>query len=287
MSFKTTATISSFGGKLLKLTHEAQTTGCQMALNLYLPPSSGEASAKVPVLFYLAGLTCTGDNGAEKGFFQSGASQKGIAVVYPDTSPRGLNIQGEDDSWDFGTGAGFYVDATAGPWSENYRMESYITSELPRALFSSFPELDSSRVSISGHSMGGHGALTLFLKHPGMYKSVSAFAPITNPVNCPWGQKAFTGYFGEDREEWKRHDASELVKGWKTGTFEALIDVGTGDNFYKQGQLLPENFEKAVKESGNEKGVVLRYQDGYDHSYYFISTFSTDHINHAAKYLFA
>jgi len=287
MSFKTTATIASFGGRLLKLTHEAQTTGCEMALNLYLPPSAGKTANKVPVLFYLSGLTCTGDNCAEKGFFQYGASQKGIAVVYPDTSPRGLKIQGEDDSYDFGSGAGFYIDATASPWSKNYKMESYITSELPKALFASFPELDSSRVSITGHSMGGHGALTLFLKNPGMYKSVSAFAPIANPSNCPWGEKAFKGYLGEDREAWKKHDASELIKGWKAGTFEALIDVGTGDNFYKQGQLLPENFEKAAKETGNEKGLVLRYQDGYDHSYFFISTFSTDHVNHAAKYLFA
>jgi len=285
MSFKTTATISSFGGKLLKLTHNASTTGCEMALNLYLPPQAiSSVPHKVPVLFYLAGLTCTGDNGAEKGFFQYGASQKGIAVVYPDTSPRGLQIQGEDDSYDFGSGAGFYIDATAAPWSSNYKMESYVTSELPKALFSSFPELDSSRVSITGHSMGGHGALTLFLKNPGMYKSVSAFAPIANPTNCPWGEKAFTGYLGEDKEAWKKHDATELVKKWKGG-LDVLIDVGTGDNFYKQKQLLPENFAEAAKASGNDKGLVLRYQDGYDHSYFFISTFATDHINHAAKYL--
>ena len=143
-------------------------------------------------------------------------------------------------------------------------MESYLTSELPKVLFASFPELDSSRVSITGHSMGGHGALTLFLKYPGMYKSVSAFAPITNPSNCPWGEKAFKGYLGEDRETWKKHDATELIKKAKAGTFAALIDVGTGDNFYKQGQLLPENFEKAAKESGNDKGLVLRYQDVSD-----------------------
>jgi S-formylglutathione hydrolase len=284
MSFKTTATIASFGGKLLKLTHDATTTGCEMALNLYLPPNAGATSQKVPVLFYLSGLTCTGDNCAEKGFFQYGASQKGIAVVYPDTSPRGLKIQGEDDSYDFGSGAGFYIDATSSPWSKNYKMESYITSELPKALFSSFPELDSSRVSITGHSMGGHGALTLFLKNPGMYKSVSAFAPIANPSNCPWGEKAFKGYLGEDREGWKKHDATELIKGWK-GEFDALIDVGTGDNFYKQKQLLPENFIAAAKESGNDKGIVLRMQPDYDHSYFFISTFATDHVNHAAKYL--
>jgi len=285
MSFKTTATIASFGGKLLKLTHDATTTGCEMALNLYLPPNAGATSQKVPVLFYLAGLTCTGDNCAEKGFFQYGASQKGIAVVYPDTSPRGLKIQGEDDSYDFGSGAGFYIDATASPWSKNYKMESYITSELPKALFSSFPELDSSRVSITGHSMGGHGALTLFLKNPGMYKSVSAFAPIANPSNCPWGEKAFKGYLGDDKEDWKKHDATELIKKWK-GKFDTLIDVGTGDNFYKQKQLLPENFMEAAKQSGNDKGIVLRMQPEYDHSYFFISTFATDHVNHAAKYLF-
>jgi len=287
MSFKTTATIASFGGKLLKLTHDAKTTGCEMALNLYLPPQIGAKSAenKTPVLFYLAGLTCTGDNGAEKGFFQYGASQKGVAIVYPDTSPRGLKIQGEDDSWDFGTGAGFYVDATASPYDKNYKMYSYITSELPKALFSSFPELDSKSMGIMGHSMGGHGALTLFLKNPGMYKSVSAFAPIANPCNCPWGEKAFNGYFGDNKSAWKEHDASELVKKWK-GQLDVLIDVGTGDNFYKQKQLLPENFAEAAKASGNDKGLVVRYQDGYDHSYFFISTFATDHINHHAKYLF-
>jgi len=290
MSFKTTATIASFGGKLLKLTHAASTVGCEMALNLYLPPqafSSASAQHKIPVLFYLAGLTCTGDNGAEKGFFQYGAAQKGIAVVFPDTSPRGLKIEGQDDAYDFGSGAGFYINATASPWSENYKMESYITSELPKALFSSFPELDSSRVSITGHSMGGHGALTLYLKNPGMYKSVSAFAPISNPSQCPWGEKAFKGYLGEDQSVWKKHDATELLRGAKAGAFEALVDVGTGDNFYKQKQLLPENLVEAAKASGNEKGLTLRYQDGYDHSYFFISTFSTDHINHAAKYLFA
>lgn len=173
--------------------------------------------------------------------------------------PGGLKIQGEDDSYDFGSGAGFYIDATAEPWSKNYKMESYITSELPEALFSSFPELDSSRVSITGHSMGGHGALTLYLKNPGMYKSVSAFAPISNPINCPWGEKAFKGYLGENKETWKKHDATELIKNWK-GSFDALIDVGTGDNFYKQKQLLPENFIEAAKQSGNDKGIVLRMQ---------------------------
>jgi len=208
-------------------------------------------------------------------------------VVYPDTSPRGLKIAGEDDSWDFGSGAGFYVDATKAPYDKGYKMYSYITEELPEALFQEFSQLDSTRMSISGHSMGGHGALTLFLKNPGKYKSVSAFAPIANPINCPWGQKAFNGYFGEDTQaQWKAHDATELVKRWK-GPLDILIDVGTGDNFYKQKQLLPENFAEAVKASGADKTVNIRYQDGYDHSYFFISSFATDHIEHAAKYLFA
>ncbi|KAI9817830.1 MAG: hypothetical protein M1827_000949 [Pycnora praestabilis] len=292
MSFETKATIASFGGKLLKLTHQARSTNCEMGLNLYLPPQATDAALnktihKVPVIFYLAGLTCTGDNGAEKGFFQHGASQKGIAVVYPDTSPRGLKIEGEDDAYDFGSGAGFYVDATKEPWTKGYKMYTYITAELPKALFSAFEQLDASRVSIMGHSMGGHGALTLFLKNPGMYKSCSAFAPITNPINCPWGQKAFKGYFGEDQQQqWKEHDATELVKKWK-GPLDILIDVGTGDNFYKQGQLLPENFAKAAKEAGNDKDLTIRYQPDYDHSYFTMASFADDHVNHAAKHLFA
>ncbi|GAM83397.1 hypothetical protein ANO11243_013850 [Dothideomycetidae sp. 11243] len=283
MAFETKATIASFGGKLLKLAHKATTTDCEMQLNLYLPPQS--QSGKVPVLFYLAGLTCTGDNGAEKGFFQHRASQKGIAVVYPDTSPRGLKIKGEDDDYDFGSGAGFYVDATKEPYSKGYKMYSYITQELPKALFSSFSQLDGDRVSITGHSMGGHGALTLFLKNPGMYKSVSAFAPIANPINCPWGQKAFKGYFGEDQQDkWKDHDATELVKGWK-GPLDILVDVGTGDNFLKQDQLLPNNLVKAADEAGHKDAIKLRMQPDYDHSYFFMATFADDHVDHAAKYL--
>ncbi|ORY08713.1 Alpha/Beta hydrolase protein [Clohesyomyces aquaticus] len=285
MSVETTATIASFGGKLLKLKHKASTTNCDMAFNLYLPPQALKSGAKVPVLFYLSGLTCTGDNCSEKGFFQHAASEKGVAVVYPDTSPRGLQIQGEDDAYDFGSGAGFYVDATKEPWTKGYNMYSYITKELPETLFTSFKELDSSRVSITGHSMGGHGALTLFLRNPGMYKSVSAFAPIANPINCPWGQKAFKGYFGEDQQEkWKQHDATELVKQWK-GPLEMLIDVGTGDNFYKQEQLLPENFMKAAKDAGNDKGINLRMQTDYDHSYFFMASFADEHVAYHAKHL--
>jgi len=238
-------------------------------------------------LFYLSGLTCTGDNCAEKGGFQGPASKKGIAVVYPDTSPRGVNIKGEDDSYDFGSGAGFYVDATQTPWSTNYKMYSYITSELPSSLFSHFSdELDGEKVSITGHSMGGHGALTLFLKNPGMYKSVSAFAPICNPSACPWGEKAFKGYFGEgDKGKWAEHDATELIGKYEGPELDILIDVGTGDNFYKQKQLLPENLLEAAKKAGKEEGVRVRWQEGYDHSYFFMSSFAEDHVEHAAKYL--
>ncbi|KIW00104.1 S-formylglutathione hydrolase [Verruconis gallopava] len=283
MSFETTATIANFGGQLLKLKHPAKTTNCDMALNLFFPPQASKGP--VPVLFYLSGLTCTGDNCSEKGGFQAHAAKKGIAIVYPDTSPRGLKIAGEDDSYDFGTGAGFYVDATKEPWSGGYKMYSYITDELPKALFAQFGDkLDGSRVSITGHSMGGHGALTLFLKNPGMYKSVSAFAPICNPSKCPWGEKAFKGYFGEDNKaKWAEHDATELVAKYSGDKLDILIDVGTGDNFYKQGQLLPENFEAAAKKAG--QNVTIRYQPDYDHSYYFISSFAEDHIEHAAKYL--
>ena len=282
MAFTTNATIANFGGKLLKLAHNAKTTNCEMKLNLFLP-SNASTSKPAPVLFYLAGLTCTGDNGAEKGFFQAKAAEKGIAVVYPDTSPRGLGIEGEDETYDFGSGAGFYVDATKEPYSKGYKMYSYITEELPKALFAEFKELDGGRVSITGHSMGGHGALTLFLKNPGMYKSVSAFAPISNPSNCDWGKKAFSGYFGEgEKGKWAEHDATELLPNYP-GDTDILIDVGTGDNFYKQGQLLPENLEAAAKKAG--KGVKVNYREGYDHSYFFISTFAGDHVEHAAKYL--
>jgi S-formylglutathione hydrolase len=262
MTFTTKATIASFGGKLFKLSHKSTSTTTDMAVSIYLPPQALSGESKVPILVYLSGLTCTPDNCSEKGFFQHRASKRGVAIVYPDTSPRGLNLPGEKDSWDFGEGAGFYVDATEEPFSVGYKMETYITKELLAALLAD-PEygkyLDGDRVSITGHSMGGHGALTLYLKNPGLYKSVSAFAPISNPTQCPWGEKAFKGYLGEDKEQWKKHDATELVKGWTSGDLKMLIDVGTGDNFYKGGQLLPENFEKAVQDAGLE-GLELRYQ---------------------------
>ncbi|EOO04088.1 putative s-formylglutathione hydrolase protein [Phaeoacremonium minimum UCRPA7] len=287
MAFETKATIASFGGKLLKLSHQSSTTGTPMAVNLYLPPAALKPGAKVPVLFWLSGLTCTPDNCTEKGFFQHGAARHGLAVVYPDTSPRGLDIPGAKDSWDFGEAASFYIDATAAPWRDSYRMETYLTRELPDLLFKEFAALDAARVSLSGHSMGGHGALTLYLKHPGKYRSVSAFAPIANPSRCPWGEKAFSGYLGaDDREAWKAHDATELVGRWAGGPLNMLVDVGTGDAFYKQGQLLPENLAAAVEAAGLE-GLTLRMHEDYDHSYFFMASFSDEHVAHAAKYLAA
>lgn len=285
MAFETKATIASFGGKLLKLSHQSETTKTPMDVNLFLPPAALKGQT-VPVLIYLSGLTCTPQNCTEKGFFHAHAAEHGIAVLYPDTSPRGANLAGEKDNWDFGEGAGFYVNATQEPWSKHYHMETYITKELPELIFKAFAkELDPARVSITGHSMGGHGALTLFLKNPGKYKSVSAFAPICNSTKCPWGEKALAGYLGPDKEEWKKHDATELVKGWSgPGVFEALIDVGTGDNFYKAGQLLPENFEEAVKTLSSSK-VEMRMQPDYDHSYFFISSFAKDHVKYAAEKL--
>lgn len=224
MAFETKAKIATFGGSLLKLSHSSTTTSTPMALNVFLPPGAS-ASKPAPLLIYLSGLTCTPDNVTEKGFLHAHASKLGLALCFPDTSPRGANIAGEDDAYDFGSAASFYIDATKAPYDKNYKMESYITKELPETLFKEFKELDKSRVSISGHSMGGHGALTLFLKNPGQYKSVSAWAPIANPTKCPWGEKAFGGYIGEDKkDEWVKHDATELVKGWK-GDLPALIDV--------------------------------------------------------------
>ncbi|KAK4456033.1 S-formylglutathione hydrolase [Podospora aff. communis PSN243] len=289
MPFETKATITTFGGRLLKLSHPSNTTTTPMALNLYLPPAAlTPTPTRVPLLIYLSGLTCSPENCSEKGFFQHRASQLGLALLYPDTSPRGLNLPGEKDAWDFGEAASFYIDATQEPFSAGYKMETYLTQELPSVLFGDeeFGKyLDSDKVSITGHSMGGHGALTLYLKHRNLYKSVSAFAPIANPTQCPWGEKAFKGYLGDDRETWKAHDATELLGKCESGDdVKMLVDVGTGDNFYKQGQLLPENLEKAAKAAG-VKGFELRYQEGYDHSYYFMSSFADQHVEHAAKHL--
>eukprot|EP00411_Alexandrium_monilatum_P058385 CAMPEP_0175510734 /NCGR_PEP_ID=MMETSP0096-20121207/11539_1 /TAXON_ID=311494 /ORGANISM="Alexandrium monilatum, Strain CCMP3105" /LENGTH=501 /DNA_ID=CAMNT_0016812915 /DNA_START=59 /DNA_END=1561 /DNA_ORIENTATION=- len=274
-----------FGGQVQKWTHASESTGTPMTFSVFLPPQVTQAGTKVPVLYYLSGLTCTDDNVTQKACAQRAAAAHGMVIVAPDTSPRGAGIEGEDESYDFGSGAGFYVDATVDKWAKNYNMYSYITKELPALINANFP-VDSSRVGITGHSMGGHGALTIAMRHPDVYKSVSAFAPICNPTKCPWGEKAFTGYLGSVGAG-KEHDATELMlargpfPGWK----DILIDQGAGDNFYSGSvnQLLPGNFEEACKAKGQP--LTLRMQEGYDHSYFFISTFVEDHLKFHAAYL--
>jgi len=273
-------THKSFEGTQGVYTHQSKVVDGPMEFSVYVPPQA-ESGKLLPVLYYLSGLTCTQDNVTTKGCFQRYAAEHGLVIVCPDTSPRGKGYAGEDDSYDFGTGAGFYVDATQQPWSKSYRMYSYVLDELPKVITANFP-VDSSRSGIFGHSMGGHGALVIGLRNPDRYRSISAFAPIVAPSQVPWGQKAFRGYLGEDRELWKQYDATELVRaGHRTGS-EILIDQGTADDFLQQ-QLKPELFEKACQQAGQP--LKLRMQDGYDHSYYFISTFMPDHIAHHARFL--
>ncbi|XP_011257908.1 S-formylglutathione hydrolase isoform X1 [Camponotus floridanus] len=271
-----------FGGWQKVYSHNSTELGCKMRFAVYLPPQVEEGP--VPVIYWLSGLTCTEANFSEKAGAQKYAANYGVLLVIPDTSPRGLNIPGEDDSYDFGSGAGFYVDATREPWSKNYRMYSYVTKELPALINKEFPTL-ADKQSIMGHSMGGHGALICAFKNPGQYKTVSAFAPISNPILCPWGKKAFKGYLGgpEDNVAWKEWDATELAKVYDGPPLSILIDQGKEDQFLKQDQLLPENLLNAAKDNGI--ALALRFQDGYDHSYYFIATFIEDHFKHHIKYL--
>ncbi len=249
-----------------------------MQFAVFLPPEAEHEP--VPVLYWLSGLTCTWANFTEKAGAQRFAAEYGVAIIAPDTSPRGVDLPGEDDAYDFGSGAGFYVDATEDPWVRHYRMESYVAKELTALVEAAFP-VDRKRCGVFGHSMGGHGALTLALKHPGTFRTCSAFAPIAAPTQCPWGQKAFFGYLGSDREAWKTHDATELVRAsdWRT---EILIDQGTADGFLDE-QLKPHLFLAAAREAGVP--VTLRYQSGYDHSYYFMASFMADHIAHHARLL--
>ncbi|CAL1683970.1 unnamed protein product [Lasius platythorax] len=271
-----------FGGWQKVYSHNSTELGCKMKFAVYLPPQVEEGP--VPVIYWLSGLTCTEANFSEKAGAQKYAANYGVLLVIPDTSPRGLNIPGEDDSYDFGSGAGFYVDATREPWKKNYRMYSYVTKELPALVNKEFATLPD-RQSIMGHSMGGHGALICALKNPEQFKTVSAFAPISNPILCPWGKKAFSGYLGgpEDNVAWKEWDATELAKKYNGPPLDILIDQGKEDQFLKQDQLLPENLLNAAKDNGI--ALVLRFQDGYDHSYYFIATFIEDHFKHHIKYL--
>lgn len=250
-----------------------------MKVGVYFPPQAKEGKP-LPALTYLAGLTCNEETFAMKGGAQQYAAQHGIILVAPDTSPRGIGIEGEDDDWDFGTGAGFYINATNGDWANHYRMETYITLELQELMERSF-KVDIERQGIFGHSMGGHGALSLGLKHPDLYKSISAFAPICAPTQCPWGEKAFSGYLGEDREAWKKHDAVEIIRGMdKTDHKPILVDQGLKDEFLEV-QLKPELLEQVAQETNFP--LTLRRHEGYDHSYYFMNTFMQDHIDCHAK----
>ncbi|GAB4536195.1 MAG: S-formylglutathione hydrolase [Pleurocapsa sp.] len=245
-----------------------------MNFAVYLPPQA--KSKSVPILYYLSGLTCTEENFTVKAGAQRYAAEYGLMLVAPDTSPRQTGIPGEDEAWDLGSGAGFYIDATVAPWEKHYQMYSYVTQELPALITANFPVL-ADKQSIFGHSMGGHGALICALKNPDKYLSVSAFAPIASPINCPWGNKAFTAYLGEDRQQWQEYDASELVKRTQL-SYPILIDQGTNDTFYQQKQLLPEVFQAACQEAG--QSLNLRFQSGYDHSYFTIASFMEDHIRH-------
>lgn len=271
----------SFGGVVGFYRHDAATTKCSMKFAVFAPPQAQKG--RVPLLYYLAGLTCTEETFMIKAGAQRIAAELGLMLVAPDTSPRGVKIAGDADNWDFGVGAGFYVDATQAPWSANYRMYSYVTQELPALIEGNFP-VDPERRGIFGHSMGGHGALVLALKNPGRYRSISAFAPIAAPKSCPWGQKAFSGYLGPDRGQWSAYDATELMSQVKdaAGRSPILIDQGLADQFLEQ-QLHPDLFEEACRKVGYP--LTLRRQAGYDHGYYFISTFIEDHLRHHARTL--
>jgi S-formylglutathione hydrolase len=269
-----------FGGTVAVYSHLSQQCGCPMRFSVYSPPQA--ATNPVPVLYFLSGLTCTEENFTVKAGAQRYAAEYGLMLVAPDTSPRGETVPDDVDAWDLGQGAGFYVDATESPWNQNYRMYRYVVEELPELIAQNFT-VKHDRVGIFGHSMGGHGALICGLKNPNLYHSISAFAPIAAPMQCPWGQKAFTQYLGGDRESWKAYDASELVKTCANPDRSILIDVGTIDPFLKQQQLLPEVFESACREAGQP--LILRMQEGYDHSYFFIATFMEDHIRHHAQVL--
>ncbi len=270
----------SFGGWHKQYSHRSETLNCSMRFAIYLPPqaSSGE---NVPVLYWLSGLTCTDENFMHKAGAQRVAAELGIAIVAPDTSPRGEEVA-DDEGYDLGQGAGFYVDATQAPWNRHYRMYDYVVNELPRLIESTFPV--SEQRAIAGHSMGGHGALTIALRNPQRYRSVSAFSPISNPLNCPWGKKALAAYLGKDTHGWRDYDASVLMRAAKQAQHQvpALVDQGEADEFLAE-QLQPERLEAAAKVSGYP--LELRRHEGYDHSYYFIASFIEEHLRFHATHL--
>jgi S-formylglutathione hydrolase len=267
----------SFGGTQRFYKHDSRVIGLPMRFSVYLPPIALQGH-RVGVLYYLAGLTCTEETFAAKSGAQRIAAKLNLALVAPDTSPRGANVAGEADAWDFGVGAGWYLDAAVEPWKRHWRMESYLLDELMPLVGANLP-VDNARAGIFGHSMGGHGALTLALRHPGKFKTVSAFAPVAAPIRCPWGVKAFKGYLGEDRELWRSHDASELMALQPAAPYPngILVDQGLDDKFLAE-QLHPEAFEAACQKASQP--LTLRRHAGYDHSYYFIATFMADHLRH-------
>lgn len=251
-----------------------------MRFSIFLPPQAETSS--VPILYFLSGLTCTEDNFMVKSSVQAHAAELGIAIAAPDTSPRNTGLAGEDTDYDLGTGAGFYVDATQAPWQAHYQMYRYVVEELPSVVESQFPIIPEKR-SIFGHSMGGHGALICALRNPNRYRSVSAFAPIAALKQCAWGKKALSQYLGDDQALWNQYDATELVKEKTWLGKPILIDQGTEDNFLAQQQLLPDRFAEACESVG--QSLDLRYQDGYDHSYFFIATFIREHLEYHAQFL--
>ncbi|WP_188054100.1 S-formylglutathione hydrolase [Sphingosinithalassobacter sp. CS137] len=269
---ETLSTNMAHGGTQGVHRHASTVTGTDMTFSVYVPPHAD--GAKLPVLWYLSGLTCTHANVTEKGEYRAACAEHGVIFIAPDTSPRGDDVP-DTDGYDFGKGAGFYVDATEEPWATNYRMRSYIEEELPALIAAQFPAADLTRQSITGHSMGGHGALTIALRNPDRFASVSAFAPIASPLACPWGEKALGGYLGSaDKAAWRRYDACALIADGARLP-ELLVDQGDADQFLVE-QLKPELLEAACREAGID--LTLRMQPGYDHSYYFISTFLADHV---------
>lgn len=277
MSLKNTSVNKCFGGWTKHYTHQSTTLNCDMRFAIYLPPQTADGQ-KVPVIYWLSGLTCNDENFMHKAGGQRIAAELGVAIVAPDSSPRGEDVA-DDDAYDLGKGAGFYVNATQAPWDRHYRMYDYILKEVPQLVEANFPVSD--KCSIMGHSMGGHGALVLALRNPGRFESVSAFSPIGNPVNCPWGQKAFTAYLGEDTGAWADYDASMLMRK-ATDFVPTLVDQGKDDQFLEE-QLKPETLEAAAQSSGYP--LAVNYRDGYDHSYYFIASFIDDHVRFHSQHL--
>ncbi|WP_458793064.1 S-formylglutathione hydrolase [Yoonia sp. MH D7] len=274
-----TSVNKSFCGWTKHYTHRSTSLNCDMRFAIYLPPQTANGQ-KVPVIYWLSGLTCNDENFMQKASAQRIAAELGVAIVAPDTSPRGVDVA-DDEGYDLGQGAGFYVNATQAPWNRHYQMHDYVLNELPQLIEATFPVSD--KRSVFGHSMGGHGALVLALRNPDTFKSVSAFSPIGNPVDCPWGQKAFAAYLGKDKGAWADYDASLLMRKAK-GAVPALVDQGEADDFLEE-QLKPETLEASAKVSGYP--LQLNRREGYDHSYYFIASFVEDHLRFHAKHLAA